>query len=50
MWLMEMIINIFQNGINYVNYGKANFAREIMRYKEVRHAARRFWHTWYIIK
>lgn len=47
---MEKIINIFQNGINYVNYGNANFAREMMRCKEVRHAARRFWHILYIIK
>lgn len=32
---MEKITNIFYNGIKYVNYGKANCARELMRYKAV---------------
>lgn len=32
---MEKIANIFYNGIKYVNYGKANCARELMRYKAV---------------
>lgn len=32
---MEKITNIFYSGIKYVNYGKANCARELMRYKAV---------------
>lgn len=32
---MEEITNIFYSGIKYVNYGKANCARELMRYKAV---------------
>ena len=32
---MEKLTNIFYNGIKYVNYGKANCARELMCYKEV---------------
>lgn len=32
---MEKIANIFYSGIKYVNYGKANCAREMMRYKAV---------------
>ena len=32
---MEKITNIFWGGIKYINYGKANCATEIMRYKEV---------------
>ena len=31
----EKITNIFWSGIKYINYGKANCATEIMRYKEV---------------
>lgn len=32
---MEKITNIFYNGIEYVNHGKANCIRELMRYKRV---------------
>ena len=32
---MEKITNIYWSEIKYINYGKANCATEIMRYKEV---------------
>lgn len=32
---MEKITNIFYNGISYINYGKANCARELLCYKAV---------------
>ena len=33
---MEKLCNVFKTGINYINYGKANYALEILKYGTVR--------------
>ncbi len=33
---MEKLCNVFKTGINYINYGKANYALEILKYGIVR--------------
>lgn len=32
---MEKLVNVFKNGINYTNYGKANFAIKLLHYGNV---------------
>lgn len=33
---MEKLCNVFKTGINYMNYGKANYTLEILKYGPVR--------------
>ena len=32
---MEKLVNVFKTGINYTNYGKANFAIKLLHYGNV---------------